>query len=135
MRWRLRLWENPHAMEDKEESRSPLTPLQTHKVSADTLGKGSSSGGTALLCGQSPLPWDFSMLATWERGNYTDFCKNREKHSTGQIFDASVPIFPTQWHLPHPGLIPASSAELYRLLTQSKFVILNRPLRTRGSDP
>lgn len=99
-------------MEDKEESRSPLIPLQTHEVSKATLGKGSSLAGAALPSCQSPLPWDFNMLATWERGNYTDLCKDREKHSTGQIFDASVPIFPTQQHPPHPGLVPRSSAEL-----------------------
>lgn len=70
-------------MEDREESRSPLIPLQTHKASEATLGKGSSLGGAALLPCQSPLPWDFNMLATWERGNYTDLRKDREnQHRT-----------------------------------------------------
>lgn len=122
-------------MEHKEESRSPLIPLQTHNVNEATVGNGSSWAGTALPSCQSPLPWDFNTLATWERGNYTDLCKDREKHSTGEILDTLVPIFPTQQHLPHPRLVPASSAESDQLLTRSKFVILNRPFRTRGSDP
>lgn len=122
-------------MEDKEESRSPLIPPQTHKASKAMLGKGSSLVGAAFPSCQSPLPWHFNILTTWERGNDTDLCNDREKHSTGQIFDALVPIFPTQQHLPHPDLVPRSSAELYWLLTHSKFVILNRPLRTQGSDP
>lgn len=79
---------------DKEESRSPLIPLQTHKASKAMLGKGSSLAGAALPSCQSPLPWDFNMLATWEQGNYTDLCKNREKHSTGQISMPRCPSSP-----------------------------------------
>jgi len=113
MQWQLRLWEEPHAMEDEEENRSPLTPLQTHKASEAALGKGSSLAGAALPSCQSPLPRDFNTLATWERRNYADLCKDRENHSTGQIFSASAPIFPTQQHQPPPDLVPRSSAALY----------------------
>lgn len=59
-------------MEDT--SRTPLIPLQTHEKSNATLAKGNSLAGTALPSGQCPLPWDFKMLPTWERGNYTDLC-------------------------------------------------------------
>lgn len=62
-------------MED-EESRSPLIPLQTYKVSEATLGKGSSAGADLPSC---PLSWAFNTLATWELGNYTNLCKDRKK--------------------------------------------------------
>lgn len=109
MQWQLRLWEEPHAMEDKKESRSPLIPLQTHKASEATLGKGSSLAGTALPSSQSPLPWAFNTLATWEPGNYTYLCKDREKKT--DIFlmvhcPSSPPssIFPIQASSLHPPL-------------------------------